>query len=70
MVDPLSVTVGAGAALVAIAALIGVYLAGWRRSRAPDHVVDMNEVANYHRHVSSNEALSQDVEAADDGANL
>ena len=68
MVDPLSVTVGAGVTVVVMLALLGVFLAGYQAARRPEHVVDMQEVTNYARHKNSTEALSQDVEA-DGGSN-
>jgi len=58
MVEPLSVAIGIGVAVVIILASAGLYFAGQR----PDHIVDMREVANYYRHVSANESLEQDVE--------
>jgi len=58
MVEPLSVAIGIGAAVVIILASAGLYFAGQR----PTYMVDMREVANYYRHVSANEALEQDVE--------
>jgi len=67
MVDPLSVTVGAGVTVVVLLALLGVFLAGYQTARRPEHVVDMQEVANYERHKNSAEALSQDVEAGGGG---
>lgn len=57
MVDPLSVSIGAGASVVAILAALGLYYAG----RAPDHIINMREVDNYYRHVSAHQALQDDV---------
>lgn len=62
--DPVSMTLGAIALAVAAASYYAAYLRGARTAREPDHVVDMQEVANYHRYTSSNRALRQDV--ADD----
>jgi len=62
MVDPMSVTIGIGVAVVALLAILGVYLAGFRQARKPDGIVDMGEISNYYRHKNSNQALAQDVE--------
>jgi len=64
MVEPISVALGSLAALVALLALTGVYQTGYRRSRAPDHVVDMNEVESYYRRTHAAETLDdqRDVE--------
>jgi len=58
MVDPLSVTVGIGVAVAVLLAGLGLYYLGQR----PAHMVDMTEVAAYHRHRSAAEALEQDVD--------
>lgn len=65
MVDPLSVALGIGVAVVVLLAAFGLFAGGWIRGRAPDHIVDMNEVSNYQMHVQANEALAQDVDDAD-----
>jgi len=62
MVEPLSLAIGAGVALVVAAAVLGIYLSGRVAALRPDHVVDMRVVSNYYRHQSAHESLSSDVE--------
>jgi len=62
MVDPLSVTIGVGLAVALGTAVLGIYLFGYVKAREPEHIVDMQEVANYQRHKQSAEALRQDVD--------
>jgi hypothetical protein len=57
MVEVLSILIGVGLTVVGLLAVIGIGLA----FRTPDHIIDMREVANYHRYTSSIEALDQDV---------
>lgn len=58
VVDPLSVTIGIGAAIAALLAAYGLYAAGQR----PEYVVDMREVASYYQHKSTNEALNENLD--------
>jgi len=58
MVDPISITIGVGACVLALLAAYGLYAAGQR----PDHMVNMREVASYYRHSSAQEALSEEVD--------
>jgi len=58
MVEPLSIAIGAGIAVVVLLAMLGVYLAG----RKPDHIINMREVSAYYRHKSAAEALRDDID--------
>lgn len=62
MVDPLSVALGIGVAVVVLLAAFGLFAGGWIRGRSPDHVVDMNEVENYHQGTWANQAMSKDID--------
>lgn len=57
MVEPLSITIGIGVALVGIAAAYGLYAAGQR----PAYMVDMREVSRYYKETAAVEALEEDV---------
>jgi len=58
MVDPVSITIGAGVTLALAGVSLGLYLAG----RAPDHIVNMREISSYYRRKQALEALQQDVD--------
>jgi len=64
MVDPLSITLGIGVSVVGILASLGLYLAG----RSPDHIINMRDIAAYHRHQSAIQALAEDVDDSEGDA--
>jgi len=64
MVEPLSIAIGAGIAIVVLLAFAGIYLAG----RRPDHIINMREVSAYYRHKSAAEALRDDIDDSEGDA--
>jgi len=64
MVDPVSISLGAGGTVVAALAGVGLYLSG----RRPDHIVDMRAVSSYYRRQQALESLQQDIDDEEGGA--
>jgi hypothetical protein len=62
MVDPLSISLGIGIAVLLAAAGTGIYLLG----RSPDHIVNMRSVAGYYRQQQALESLNQDIDDSGD----
>lgn len=62
MIDVASAMIGASGVVISTAVFYAIFAFGRHQGKAPDHVVDMEEVAGYRRQQMTLEALENDVE--------
>lgn len=68
MLDPVSAIAGVSITAVTASTLYAAYLRGARDATAPDHIVDVREVENYHAESARAEAIRESVEATTEGS--